>query len=188
MSTLGEILKALYGAYRLARGDPGGMAWFDLSLRGYWRSFRAAAVVLPLFLLLQSVRYGVDHLTVSLWRYMAVELIAYVTGWVAFPVLMIDVSRRIERPQRYLGFIIAYNWAAVLQNALYLTVAMLSVSGLLTGGGGILVLFALVAIIIYSWFVAKTALQITAPAAAAVVAIDFFISFVINMYAEGLLN
>ena len=43
------------------------------------------------------------------------------------------------------------------------------------------------AIIFYTWFITKTALDIPGPAAAGVVILDLVISFAINMYAEGLL-
>ena len=187
MPFLSEVFNALYGAYRLARLDPSGMTYFNLSEEGFWNSFKAAAIILPLFTLLMLVRYAVDELDTPLWRFLSVEFIAYVTGWVAFPVLMIGICRQFERLHRYAGFIIAYNWASVLQNALYIPIAILSVSGQLTGGAGVIVLAAMVAIIFYNWFIAKTALEIPGPAAAAVVLVDFVASFAINMYAEGLI-
>ena len=39
-----EAWLALNGALRLARGDRGGLACFDRSHDGFWRSFRAAAI------------------------------------------------------------------------------------------------------------------------------------------------
>ncbi len=187
MVFLREVLNALYGAYRLARLDAGGLAYFNISEQGFWTSFKAAAVVLPMFILLMGIRFVVDDIDASPGRYLAVELIAYVIGWVALPVLMIGICKQLERTHFYVRFIIAYNWSAVLQNALYMPVAMFSITGQLTDGGGFFVLLAMLLIIIYTWFIAKTALDIPGPAAAGVVVVDFVISFAINMYAEALL-
>lgn len=187
MTFSNEALKALYGAYRLARLDPRGLSYFNLSEQGFWRSFKAAGIVFPMYFLLMAIRYGVDDIDTSLGRYMSVELIAFVIGWVAFPVAMVGIARQFERTRHYMRYIIAYNWAAVLQNGLYIPIAILSVTGQLTGAGGFLVLLAMVMIIFYTWYVAKTALEISGPAAAGVVAFDFVISFAINMYAQGLL-
>ena len=54
--TAGETLRALYGAYRLARLDAGGMAYFDSSIGGFWRSFFAAVLVVPFYALLLVMR------------------------------------------------------------------------------------------------------------------------------------
>ena len=47
---------ALAGSLRLARGEPGGLSCFDRSLDGFWRSFRAAVICYPLYLVLLSMR------------------------------------------------------------------------------------------------------------------------------------
>ena len=50
---------ALTGALRLARGDRGGLSCFDRSLDGFWRSFRAAAITYPLYLVLLIAGFSV---------------------------------------------------------------------------------------------------------------------------------
>ena len=47
-----EVLRSLYGAYRLAFLDQSGMAHFNLSVDGFWRSFFAAVLVAPGFAVL----------------------------------------------------------------------------------------------------------------------------------------
>ena len=39
MISLREVFTALYGAYRLARLDAGGLKYFDITDQGFWRSF-----------------------------------------------------------------------------------------------------------------------------------------------------
>src|SRR5439155_19043976 len=89
-----EVSLALTGALRLARGDRGGLACFDRSLDGFWRSFRAAAITYPLYLVLLTMRVSVAE-----WQrsgglqIVIVETIAYVIAWVAFPLVMLAVTR-----------------------------------------------------------------------------------------------
>ena len=84
-----EIRLALIGTLRLARGDRGGLACFDRSADGFWRSFRAAVISYPLYLVLLSMR-----VTVAEWErsgaflIITVETIAYVIAWTAFPLLI----------------------------------------------------------------------------------------------------
>src|SRR2546430_16643578 len=85
-----EARLALAGTLRLARGDRGGLACFDRSLDGFWRSFRAAAITYPLYLVLLTMRVSVAEWQRSGgWRIVLVETIGYVIAWVAFPLVML---------------------------------------------------------------------------------------------------
>ena len=188
MPTAGETLRALYGAYRLARLDAGGMAYFDSSIGGFWRSFFAAVIVAPFYAILLQMRYGTGAVEASAGRFAVVEIIAYVTAWVAFPLAMVSVARLLKCEERYLGYIVAYNWAAVLQNALYMPIAMIGVAGGVgAGSANAAGLVALFLILGYSWFVVRTALAVAAGTAAALVALDLVLGVVVNSIAESML-
>ena len=59
-------------------------------------------------------------------RVFLVESIAYVIGWVAFPLAMVYVARALGREKRYVNYIVAFNWAQVPQVLLFLTGAVLA--------------------------------------------------------------
>ncbi len=184
----GEMARALYGAYRLALLAPAGMGFFRNTPGAFWRSFRAALLIAPFYVVLLSMRYAVGEVTTPFGRFMVIEAIAYVIAWVAFPVMMDGLATLMDRRQHYIRCIVAYNWAAVLQNMLYLPLAMLSVSGVLPpGSGGFLGFVILLAVMGYTWFVIRTALDIPGSRAFALVGIDFALSLLINGYAEKLL-
>ena len=179
--TVQEIATALYGAYRLARFDAAGMTYFDDSITGFWRSFFAAAIVAPLYAIMLAMRYAAGTVEVHLLRFAILESIIYVILWLAFPVVMIWLARLLLREAHYLRYIVAYNWAAVLQNALYLPLVILAGFG--TGPAAVadgLVLVALMVILVYTWFVTRTALAVSAATAAGVVLIDLMLSIFIN--------
>ncbi len=183
-----EVVGSLYGAWRLARFDPGGLGFLNDSATGFWRSFFAAVLVLPLYVLLLVVRHtgAMEH--VPAFRFYSVEMIAYVIAWVAFPLLMASLVRVLDRERLYVRFIVAYNWAAVLQNGVYLPITILTAAGLLADAlANTLGLAALGLIVVYVWFVTRTTLEIPAGKAAGIVGLDFLLSILINSVAEGML-
>ncbi len=180
-----EAATSLYGAYRLARFDARGMTYFETSLAGFWRSFFAAVIVAPLYAVLLLLRHGAGETAVDGVRFAAVEAIAYVIAWVAFPLVMVYLVRVLNREERYLGYIVAYNWAAVLRNALYMPVFMLGVTG--TVPAGPLILIALSVVFVYIWFIARVALDVGAWTAVALVALDFVLSVFIDVVASSML-
>lgn len=183
-----EAATSLYGAYRLARFDARGMTYFETSLGGFWRSFYAAVIVAPMFAVLLVMRYAAGGVAVGGVRFAVVEAIAYVIAWVAFPLVMVSLARLLKREERYLGYIVAYNWASVLQNGLYLPLVMLGMAGVMPAQtAGPLSLIALSLILVYGCFIAKVALGVSAWTAVALVALDLVLSVFIDIAAASML-
>ncbi len=188
MPSVREVVFAFYGAWRLALLDAGGISYFGTTSDAFWRSFFAAIIIAPFFAVVMALRYGLGMVEVDPARFVAVEAIAYVTGWLAFPYVMLSIARLLDRDEHYVRFIVAYNWAAVLQNALYLPIPMMGITGVLAvnvaNGLGML---ALVLILVYTWFITKTALEVSAAAAAGVLALDLGLSIFITSVAGSML-
>jgi hypothetical protein len=177
-----EVQLALAGALRLARGDRGGLACFDRSLDGFWRSFRAAVISYPLYLVLVSMRVSLAEWERSGgWRIVTVETIGYVVAWVAFPLLMLTVTRWIGRAQRFFDFMVPYNWCQVPQSALFVLVGLMSAGGMLRAEAAQAIdIIAAIATLVYEWFIARVALDTTAVVAVLVVVVDLFLGVVIS--------
>jgi len=183
-----EVRLALTGALRLARGDRGGLAYFDRSADGFWRSFRAAVISYPLYLVLLSMR-----VTVAEWErsgaflIITVETIAYVIAWTAFPLLMLIVTQRIGRTHRFFDFMVPYNWSQLPQSGLFVLVGLQTESGVLgTQPAQAMEIVAAVAVLVYEWFIARVALDTTAAAAAFVVFVDLLLGVLVSHLASGL--
>lgn len=188
MPSARDVINALYGCYRLARLDASGLGFFDATPVGFWRSFFAAVLIAPFYFLLLTLRFSGLAETASFFRFIAIESIAYVIAWVAFPLLMAALVKNLDRDAHYIRFIVAYNWAAVLQNALYLPIAILAMSGLMADAtANTLGLIAIILIVFYTWFIARAALDIRGGMAAGIVGLDFLLSILINTVATGLL-
>ena len=173
-----EIARSLTGAWRLLRFDASGMNFFDLSIDGFWRSFFAAVIALPMYILFVAVSF--DGTDAGLFVFVLVKGIAYVAGWAAFPIAMIGIARLLGLTQNYVAFIVAANWAGVLQSAVFVPVNLVAATGALASdGGAFLYLATLVIVLVYQWFIARTALQTTVTVASAVVLIDVFLGLIV---------
>jgi len=183
-----EVRLALFGALRLAKGDSGGLSCFDRSLDGFWRSFRAAVIAYPLYLILLMMRVTVIEWQRSGgWYIVTVETIAYVIAWVAFPLAMITVTRWIDRAHRFFDFMVPYNWSQLPQSALFVLVGLEAESGVLgTQPAQVIDLAAAIAVLVYEWFIARVSLETTASAAAFVVLVDLVLGALVNHVASGL--
>src|SRR5260370_42305757 len=111
-----EVQLAVGGALRLAVGDRRGLGFFDASIEGFWRSFRAGLICYPFYLLLVSFRVTAAQWEVSgVAPILVVETIAFVISWVAYPLLILPVSRQLGRRARFLSFMVAYNASQIPQ-------------------------------------------------------------------------
>ena len=124
MPSYAEIRRSLEGVWRLARGDRGGMSLLDLSVDGFWRSFAAALLVAPAYALVVVDQYAnLGWPDAPVWTAVA-EALSYVCGWVAFPIAAIFLTRLLGLSARYVPLVVANNWSAVVQMALYATVVL----------------------------------------------------------------
>lgn len=173
MIGMGEVASGVYGAWLLARRRPEGLNWFDGTVAGYWRSFWAALLVAPAFLVLELITGGFGE-AVSL-RSVLVQLIAYVIDWVAFPLLMVFVADSLGRWPAYMRYIVAYNWSAVVQMALLLPAAVLAVVA--PNGATLMLVQAItIALLVYRAYVAHVALNVGWGTSAGIVLMDVLLS------------
>ena len=183
-----EARLALAGTLRLVVGDRGGLACFDCSLDGFWRSFRAAVICYPLYLVLLATRVSLTEWERSGgWRIVTVETIGYVIAWVAFPLLMLNVTRVIGRAHRFFDFMVPYNWCQVPQSALLVLVGIESQTGILGAQASETIdVVAAFATLVYEWYIARIALETTGSAAAFVVLVDLVLGVALSRVSGSL--
>ena len=181
-----ELWQALYGAWRLARLDRHALHYFDLSHRGTWRSFWAAAYCYPFFLFERWLELPVENVAnSSLGHIFLVESIAYVVGWTAFPLAALALCRWLGREERGFDFITVYNWSIILQTALFVVIGLLS---LLVPDSTAVALqrMGLIAALIYEWFIALVAIGGGGWIAGLIVILDIVLGLFIQLTALSL--
>jgi len=183
-----EVQLAVGGALRLACGDRSGLGFFDTTVAGFRRSFRAAAICYPLYLLLLAThiapakwdQYGVPSI-------LAVETIKYVIAWVAFPLVVLPVADLLDRGGRAFAFLTVYNWSQIPQFLLFTIIGLDGASGLLPlSAAQSIELVAFLGVLLYEWFVARVALGATAAQAALIVIIDQVLGTALDQTARVL--
>lgn len=185
MIALHEVVSGLTGAWRLARFDPRGMSYFDTTIAGYWRSFYAAVICLPAYIVMVAVDMQRTPVLASLERLLAVHAIAYVINWTAFPLAMTWAVGLLDREDHYLRYITARNWAEVLEMALFVPALTLAASD--ASWFEPLPAFAAFVVFCYQWFVARTALDTSGIQALAVVGLNLVIDLVLLIALQILL-
>jgi len=183
-----EVQLAVGGALKLARGDRRGLDFFDTSIDGFWRSFRAALICYPFFLVLLSFRVAApDWAASGIPRILAVETIGYAISWVAFPLLVLPLARRLGREDRFLAFMVAYNWCQVPQTLLFVILGADTASGLFPAEFAQVAEFAAaVAVLVYEWYIARVALAVSPGQAVPVVLLDLLLGTVLGRVTTAL--
>lgn len=179
------VFRSLYGAYRLARLDPDGLNYFDTTPSGFWFSFSAAILSVPIFAVVLAASWIEAPGEAPVWRILIVEFIAYVIAWTALPAILPLVLRALDREQHFIRGVVAYNWTSVIQNFIYLPIAVSNLMGITNGSPIGLIILLLV--LFYSWYVAKVALDIRPLAAWGIVMLDILISLVLNFWSESII-
>ncbi|MEI6986345.1 MAG: hypothetical protein WCK65_09455 [Rhodospirillaceae bacterium] len=188
MPTLREMAYALFGAYRLALMDISGLAYFNRSTAAAARSFFAAVLTFPAYVVLVTLRLSENGTDTTLSNFFVVELIAYVISWTAYALIMNDLTHFLDRSDRYPVFLSAYNWSAVLQMIVYLPLVLLNASGILPDPIGETIVFVTsMAILAYQWYITQVSLDLPAFPAAALVILDLALSVFISGVADGML-
>ncbi|MBM3541201.1 MAG: hypothetical protein FJX51_04060 [Alphaproteobacteria bacterium] len=177
-----EVIRGLAGAGRLARFDKSGLAFFDASYEGAWRSFFACVLAAPGFaiLVLASLDPGADTA-----RGLAAGLIAYAIEVAFFPLIMRHVAHGLERLEHWPRFVAAANWSILVQLAYHL-IALVAVELLPAPVGGHIALSFFGLALLYAWYIARVALDIAGMQAAGVVALSLVISLALSSLSRAM--
>jgi hypothetical protein len=109
-----EIARGIDGAVRLMKGDLSGLVLLDRSREGFWRSFRPALLLAPLYGLYLMIAYDDVATRSSDARIVLVETLRYILDWTLFPVVLLELCRKMGRTRRYIASVVALNWTNVL--------------------------------------------------------------------------
>ena len=189
MPNSAQVAAALYGAWRLLRGDPGGLTFFDQSHEGFYRSFFAAVLVAPGYVILILIHLAGIETQAGGLRILTVETIAYVISWTAFPLLMFRITDAIGRSHAYIVFVVAFNWSKVIQMLIFLPVSAITFAGFLPEVvAGLLNVTATIGILAYQWYITRTSLDISGFAAVGLVVLDVIIGVIITAVSDGMIT
>ena len=177
----------LQGIRRLSRFDQVGFLFFDASRKGFWRSFGAALVCLPIWGLAeyqQTTSLAHD----AALHFLAVQIIAYMVSWLAYPLLVLQIADWFGVWPNYYRYMVAYNWFQPLLQLLWVPLLLLETLpgnevGSLLGLVWIALQFVQIA---YGWFLARYGLGVSTSTALAMAVLDMGLALLIDLIAARL--
>jgi hypothetical protein len=188
MVNLAEAHRALYGASLLAKFDADGLNAFGHEREDAARSFFAAIIVAPMYIV-WAILYGQPHPEGTPFLSVFVfESLSYAIGWMIFPLAVWHLSPALGCRTRFFHFLAAYNWAAVIQNGIFMGMDLTFwLTGAPEGARGFFGLALLVYVLLYGWFVAKHGLGLATGPAATIVALDLIIAMFWELISDGMI-
>ncbi len=183
-----EVATALYGAWRLIRGDVGGSAYFRGGRDGFWAAAWAIVLILPAHLLTLAVFVAADPAE-SFGLLDAVresEILAI--GWFGYALLAHAVLQRLGRLGRFDAYMTAYFWTTVPLAYAHLALTIVQAIGLLPDGLSKLLTIAFLILLLWArWFVARNTLAMTGAEAGMVVAGTVMFDWTVAAFLSPLL-
>ncbi len=176
MVRIPEILWSLFGCYKIALRDENALSYFNLSEKGFWSSFTAILIAIPILCIQNTISYNLSDTSVPLLPFLSLYLVAMVITWCLYLAAIGVASKFLNVSENFGIFVIVYNWAQVTLMAVWLPFFILTL-GLL--GPELSSTFGLLfvgATYVYLWFVLKDTLNIPGPTAAALAFLEFIFS------------
>ena len=158
-------------------------AFSDNTAEGFWGSFRAAWLALPVYMVQFIQSYGHDPLSKgsSEVTWITFQLVVYALGWLVYPVLMGPITRVLGCHAYWCRYFVAFHWLQLaLALALLPIILLASVLSLPPQAIGLPIVALGFAMIGYHWFIARTMLSVDGLTAAGVVILELFVSLLVN--------
>jgi hypothetical protein len=138
LPSINEIRQAAIGCWQLVTGDKAGEQRFDLSLDGFWRSFRWAYIIAVLDTLdalashYATVAQEDGSQAGSIVWLMVANAIASLVTFCLFPVIVALLAKPMDLTKRYASYIIGRNWLTVFLSAIVYVIDAANWSGLMS--------------------------------------------------------
>jgi len=180
-----ETTRGLFATWRMFMRDPRAAALFENSYSGAVRSYWAAAVILPLYILVIGIEIAVPTNSYGNFGTLAehsgllsaslAEFCTFTLCWfVAWPLVVDRLAPYLDCEKNYFRYVAAYNW----MHLPYVVAGLLywagKTNGLIHDGNDFAASLSLVGFLwTYHWFVLRHALGLNGGYAAMLVALEF---------------
>ncbi len=165
------VNRSLDAAFGLVMRDRRAWDKFDLTVEGFYRSFAALLIVLPINIVtdliqvqmaaVERLRQGKEVVEQAYGVGEAVfSTLALAVDWIIFPIVMIFVLRYLGLSHRYAPLIIAHNWGTIVVYLFNMPALLLFAAGFISSDDAVaLYMITLVFALYYRFYTAETALD-----------------------------
>jgi hypothetical protein len=192
MGPFANLPASLSGAWDVMNGRVEGLRKLDLTIAGFWRSFGAVVLILPVALIaMASERVAISalgHEAAALTGgYVVLRLIAVILDWLTFPAILALLAGPMGIATRFVPYIVARNWAAVLVAFMFAVLHLFHALGVLPTGMLSFVLLVLFGIAVwFAYVVVRTAMQVPPVLAIAIVVLEIASGLAIELVLSRL--
>jgi hypothetical protein len=192
--TADEVNRSFKGTIDLLNSRSEGLKCFDMSERGFWRSFAAIWLTLPAYIIslaIERMRLGAvpdGTLLGNLWVD-AVVALGHVGGYIALPLAMIFIARSFRLTGRYVPFVIVTNWISVIGLLALSVPAMLLLLGWATPPLASLFSLAFAVVLVrIQWFATKETLGLSSLPALGIVLFGILLNSGVGTLTRSILS
>jgi hypothetical protein len=193
--TADEVNRSFRGALDLLNSRVEGLKAFDMSERGFWRSFAAIWLTLPAYIVsvaFERLRLGLlapNHPLLDSIQIDLLVALGQVASFVALPVAMIWGARQLRLTHRYVPFVIVTNWINVIAMLVMSVPIMLLLLGWAPPALASLFSLAFFVIVIrVQWFATKATLGLDAWQAFGIVILGVLLNSLVYTAVRRLLG
>jgi len=193
--TADEVNRSFKGTLDLLHSRAEGLKSFDLSERGFWRSFTAIWLTLPAYIVslaFERLRLGLLQPDRSLLGNFWIDLVVavgHVASFVALPLAMIWIARSFNLTKAYVPFVIVTNWITAMGLLVLSAPAMLLLLGWATPPLASMFSLAFAVIMVrMQWFATKATLGISSIPAFGIVLLGIVLNSCVGSITRSLLG
>jgi hypothetical protein len=193
--TADEVNRSFRGTLDLLHSRAEGLKSFDMSERGFWRSFTAIWLTLPAYIVslaFERLRLGLlqpdRSLLDNVWIDIVVAL-GHVASFMVLPLAMIWIARRFNLTKAYVPFVIVTNWITAMGLLVLSVPAMLLLLGWATPSLASVFSLAFAVIIVrMQWFATKATLGLSNLPAIGIVLLGIVLNSCVGSITRSLLG
>ena len=188
-----DIRLALQGVFELARLRQSGLGYFRRDIIGFWQSFTAALISLPVIFL--DVFLGTESVPAAMsgLHFAVNHILIYVINWLLFPLIIFYLLKVTNRRHLFFDFIVPYHWANLPITFLIIIIQVAIGAPILLLFGvicaqitPILLLFGVICALWIVHAVARFGLQLPVPHAIGFVLFSFALNLVVDFQLRNL--
>ncbi len=191
--TAEDVSRSLRGTVALLNRRMEGVRAFDMSEAGFWRSFGAIWLTLPAFVVMVALerrRLGLAQDGGPLLEasgLTALVALGHLAVFLAMPLAMIGIARRLGLTARYVPFVIVTNWIMAVEILVLAVPGSLLLVGWATPGlAGFFAACFLVVLLRVHWFAAKATLGVSGSVAAGITVLGIGLTLTIAGAVDAL--
>ncbi|MFT6556223.1 MULTISPECIES: hypothetical protein [Sneathiella] len=176
MAGLYEVIYSLFGSFRLALRDPDALRYFNLSPAGFWASFTALLLSVPLLALDFYLDFRLIGAEIPALPFILSKLGITYVSWLLYLVIVGVADQYIFETKKFGNFTIIYNWAQLALICVWLPFSILSMGYLGLALTSLLSLTFLILSYVFLWYILRRTLEISGTAAVLMAFIEFVVA------------